>query len=394
MSFKRNQFVAIVAFFFMMAISCAPALGLRDIRVTIPKHSKLTPVQRLNRDGVEAVRKHDYEKAEALFLKAYLYDPADPFTLNNLGYISELKGNLNRALKFYKLAGEQGSSAVIALSNAKYLQGEPMTAALTGLKNLPMRVNRMNVQAIELLQQNRSAEADAVLRKALVLQPSNPFTLNNLGVAEESTGNLESALRYYNQAAESGSKEPIVIALERSWRGKPVSEMAEDSAQRLRRRLQNIGTAEARAQMLTYRGVSAVNRNDWSAAKKDFLEAYSLNPDSAFAINNRGYVAEKNGDMETAQFFYFKARQADNAGARVGLATSNLAQGKPLTAVAGENHSMMDSELAEYARAAHRQTGPIQLIRRDNSPAAPAKPAQPGASVPTGNPGAATPLPH
>jgi len=43
----------------------------RDLRVTIPKRSQLTPVQRLNREGVEAVQKRRYEKAEALFLKAY-----------------------------------------------------------------------------------------------------------------------------------------------------------------------------------------------------------------------------------------------------------------------------------------------------------------------------------
>jgi len=41
---------------------------------------------------VDAVRKRNYEKAESLFYKAYLLVPDDPFTLNNLGYISELKG--------------------------------------------------------------------------------------------------------------------------------------------------------------------------------------------------------------------------------------------------------------------------------------------------------------
>jgi hypothetical protein len=31
---------------------------------------------------------------------------------------------------------------------------------------------------------------------------------------------------------------------------------------------------------------------------------------SAFSLNNRGYVAEMDGDLETAQFFYGKARKA------------------------------------------------------------------------------------
>ncbi len=81
-------------------------------------------VQRLNREGVDAVRKKQYEKAEAIFYKAYLYDPTDPFTLNNLGYISELQGQLDRALKLYALAAEQGGEAFIDRSNAQAAGGQ------------------------------------------------------------------------------------------------------------------------------------------------------------------------------------------------------------------------------------------------------------------------------
>ena len=187
----------------------------RDIRVTLPKSSHLTPVQRLNREGVEAIRKHDYEKAEGLFYKAYLYDAADPFTLNNLGYVSELQGKLDRAQKFYALASEQGSDARIDISNAKQLEGKPMSYALNNLKDVPMRVNRMNVEAIELLSQDRNFEAYLLLQQALALEPQNPFTLNNMGVAEEATGDFEDALKHYNEAADSRSSEPIVVTLKR-----------------------------------------------------------------------------------------------------------------------------------------------------------------------------------
>src|SRR5580692_5085957 len=127
-----------------------------DLRVTLPKHSQLTLVQRLNREGVDAVRKKQYEKAEAIFYKAYLYDPTDPFTLNNLGYISELQGQLDRALKFYTLASQQGSAALIDRSNQKQLEGKPVSDAFNSVKDVPMRVNRMNIQAIQLLSQDRS----------------------------------------------------------------------------------------------------------------------------------------------------------------------------------------------------------------------------------------------
>ena len=110
-----------------------------DLRVTLPRYSQATPVQRLNREGVDAIRKQQYEKAEALFDKAYLFDPADPFTLNNLGYISELQGELGRAQKFYALASEQGGDAFVDRSNAKQLEGKPLSYALNSLKEMCIR---------------------------------------------------------------------------------------------------------------------------------------------------------------------------------------------------------------------------------------------------------------
>ncbi len=343
----------------------------KDLRITIPKHSQLTPVQRLNREGVDAVRKHQYEKAEGLFYKAYLYDAADPFTLNNLGYISELQGKLDRAQKFYKLASEQDSTARIDLSNAKDLEGKPLTYALTDLKEKPMRVNRMNVEAIQLLAQDRNFEAVVMLRRALALEPQNPFTLNNLGVAQEATGDLSGALQQYDAAAAERSTEPVVVTLNRTTRGKPISQVAAASARDLRKRIHNQGDTELQARMLTLHGVYAANQNDWPAAKKDFLQAYSLDPQSAFSLNNLGYVAEKNGDLETAQFYYSKARSADGADARIGLATEGSAEGASLTTVASSSDQKVNGEIDAYRQAARQETGPIELIRRGDHPAKP-----------------------
>jgi len=356
----------------------------KDIRITIPRRSELTPVQRLNREGVDAVRRHQYEKAEAMFYKAYLYDASDPFTLNNLGYISELQGKQDRAQKFYALASEQGSTARIDRSNAKNLEGKPLTFALSDLKDKPMRVNRMNVEAMQLLAQDRDFEAVVMLRQALALDPQNPFTLNNLGVAEEATGNLTGALQQYDAAAESRSTEPVVVTLNRAARGKPISEVAAASARQLRKQIHNEGDTELQARMLTLHGVFAVNQNDWPAAKKDFLQAYSLDPHSAFSLNNLGYVAEKDGDMETAQFYYSKARTADNANARIGLATEGSVEGEDLNTVASASNQKVDSKIDAYRRSARQQTGPIELIRRGNRPAEPSR-------APTQSPAPAAP---
>jgi Flp pilus assembly protein TadD len=370
-----------------------------DLRVTLPKHSQLTLVQRLNREGVDAVRKKQYEKAEAIFYKAYLYDPTDPFTLNNLGYISELQGQLDRALKLYALASEQGGEASIDRSNAKQLVGKPMSYALNGLKDVPMRVNHMNVEAIGLLSENRIYEADLLLQQALALDPQNIFTMNNLGVAKEAEGDYEQALKYYHAAADAHSNEPIVVTMNRAWRGKPVSEMAAKSAKELQERVGRTDTDEARAAMLTWRGVSATNRNDWSDAKQDFLKAYSLDPKSAFSINNLGNVSEKDGDLETAQFYYDRAQQAVNADARVGLATDGSAEGKRLVAVATDSDQKIDTALDQYQQARRRQAGPIQLNRRPGAPPAPDSKATPEApaspEVPSpAAPASVPPTPH
>ena len=71
-----------------------------DLRVPLPRKSSETPVQQLNRDGVKELKRGHVNKAKERFVKAYLLDPDDPFTLNNLGYIAELEGDADRALNF------------------------------------------------------------------------------------------------------------------------------------------------------------------------------------------------------------------------------------------------------------------------------------------------------
>ena len=366
---KHLCLVAVVAAIMAVAVGWAPrSAWAGDLKLTLPKRSELTVVQRLNRDGVDALRKQQYEKAETLFYKAYLFDPADPFTLNNLGYISELQGQLDRAQKFYSLASEQASDAVIDRTNAKSLEGKPMRAAFGSLNSVPMQVNRMNVEAIQLLSEGRASEADLLLQKALALDPRNTFTLNNLGVASESQGNYEQALTFYMVAADAHSSEPVVVTLNHDWRGKPVSKMAADSARKLRERMQKAATDQAQAALLAVRGVSATNGNDWPAAKQDFLRSYSLDPNSAFSLNNVGYVAEKEGDLETAQFFYARAQKAEHANERVGLATRSSAEGQHLSSVITDSDQKVGGEIIQENQARRRQSGPIELKHRDNTP--------------------------
>ena len=65
MRFSSCKTVVALAVFFGFGVDAAWARG--TIRITIPRHSALTVVQRLNRQGVVAVQKHDYATAANLF---------------------------------------------------------------------------------------------------------------------------------------------------------------------------------------------------------------------------------------------------------------------------------------------------------------------------------------
>src|ERR1700723_40838 len=360
--------------------SLAPRALAGDLKVNLPKRSHLTPVQRLNRDGVEAVKKHNYNKAESLFYKAYLLDPNDPFTLNNLGYTSELQGQVERAQNFYVLAAKQATEAIIDQSTSKEVKGRSINEALA-IPELPLQINHDNVEAVRLLSEGRAPEADVLLQQTLKRDPNNVFTLNNLGVAKEMEGESLEALQYYRAAADRHSNSAAVVTTARSWRGKAASDMAAQNAKALNRHMETQNTPEARVAELNLRGVSAVNRNDPATANEDFRKAYAIDPSNAFALNNIGYVSELEGDRETAEFFYTSAQKAAGANAKGVLATRRAAEGRKLFEIAEDSDAKVDTKMGEE-RAARRIEGePVLLRRRDNSvvqePARPPKTLQP-----------------
>lgn len=105
-------------------VSLAGASFAADLHVKVPKRTKPTPVQKLNADGVRAIEKHDYKRAKKLFYQAYLLDPDDPFTLNNLGYMAELDGEIDRAQRYYALAADQNSEAVVSTATTEQAKGK------------------------------------------------------------------------------------------------------------------------------------------------------------------------------------------------------------------------------------------------------------------------------
>ena len=367
----------------------------KEVRIPLPKRSHATPVQNLNREGVKALEKHDYEKAKRLFYQAYLLDPNDPFTLNNLGYVAELEGEVDRAQRFYALAAEQTSDARVDRSTTEAMVGKPVSEVAGKTNDVRVQVNRYNVEAIGLLEKDRAPEADLVLHKALALDRHNPFTLNNLGYTQELEGELEQAVSFYSAAAATGAADPIVVTPESDWRGKPISQIAAENARKVRRLMARSEGVQARVARLNLRGVSAINRNERDKARQYFEEAYKLEPGDAFTLNNMGYLAEMGGDQETAKYYYEKALEANHAKARVEVATRRQAEGQPVAEVADQSSGLVQSSMQQELEARRQRGGPIVLKRRDNTPVNDGSPAPSGSERPAPGPpssgGAATP---
>ena len=95
-------------------------------------------------------------------------------------------------------------------------------------------------------------------------------------------------------------------------------------------------------------------------------------------------MSELEGDRETAQFFYERARQAGGANATVGVATRRTEEGRKLFAVAADSNEKVEAKVTQDRDALRRQHEPVVLRRRDNSivdesvqPPAPADNTQP-----------------
>jgi Flp pilus assembly protein TadD len=358
---------------FALVVLCSwSAVSARagDLHINLPKQGRLTPVQSLNRDGVKAVKRGHMDRAKKLFVQAYLLDPDDPFTLNNLGYISETEGDADHALKYYQLAAHTPSEAVIDDASKPGLKGQSVTAAFSAAQASGFASNRANLQAVVLLQNGRAFEAESLLRNAIQENPKNPFLLDNLGYAMELEGDLESALKYYAAAAALHSEDHVILTPNPKLRGRPISEVAAQSARAVTESIaKEKDDTNARIARLNLRGVAALNRNDTPAAQKFFSEAYALDPKNAFTLNNLGYIAELGGDRETAETYYQGAGDAAEAGARVTYATREAAEGLKVSALAGDNQEGVEGTLQAIRDEKRREGRPIELMRRDQAAA-------------------------
>ncbi len=365
---KVGRFCAIPGLLAMQFLALT-GLGLAsDLRVPIPGKGISTPSQKLNREGVAELKHGHQNKAKKLFYKAYLLDPDDPFTLNNLGYVAELEGDADRALRYYALASREHTDAVIDQSSSADLKGKPLDEAFRQVQNSDQQISRLNERAIVMLQQGHVFEARNLLQSALSRHPQDPFLLNNLGYAMEAVGDLQSALRCYSVAASMHSTQRVIVTPRVKWRGRPISEVAAANAAAVSEQIARGEGVEAATARLNLRGVAALNDNNPSAAREFFLQAYQRDSQNSFTLNNLGYVAELAGDRESAEMYYEAARSGRDATAKVSYATRRDAEGRKIDSLADDNQVDVEATLNAIQETKRRAGRPIELKRRDGAP--------------------------
>jgi len=162
----------------------------------------------------------------------------------------------------------------------------------------------------------------------------------------------------------------VIVTVNKAWRGQAISKVADNNAKKVQSALKKETTIEAEVARLNQRGVSALNRNDRATGRKYFLQAYKLEPEDAFTLNNMGYVAELDGDRESADYYYAKAKEAENHDRHVTLASRREDEGKKLVDVADKNDNKAEASLQAQQELNRRQgKTPVLLERRDHRPA-------------------------
>jgi Flp pilus assembly protein TadD len=366
-----SRFETLIALSFVLAAeftASMPKALASDLKIPLSQRSLSTPTQKLNREGVTELKRGHREKAKRLFYRAYLLDPDDPFTLNNLGYVAELAGDADQALRFYALAAKEHTDAMIDESSDPQLKGKSLGDAYRQVEGSEDQIKRISEQVIVMFHEGEVFEARNLLRSALQKHPQNPFLLNNLGYAMETVGDLEDALRFYSAAAGVHSKELAVVTPRAKWRGRPISEIAAANAAAVNEQIARGEDLEAMTARLNLQGVAALNDNRPQAARAFFLQAYRRDPRNAFTLNNLGYIAELEGDRETAEFYYTAARSGTEANQRVTYSTRREAEGEKIDNLANENTLDVDATIRAAQAKRRRSNEPIELIPRSSSP--------------------------
>ena len=107
--------------------------------------------------------------------------------------------------------------------------------------------------------------------------------------------------------------------------------------------------------------MAALNDNQPSQAKDLFTQAYRLDKQNAFTLNNLGYIAELEGDQESAEFYYQAVSSSADLNSKVSYSTRQDAEGSKIRDLANANQTDVDATLKTMAAARRRSQKPVEL---------------------------------
>lgn len=163
-----------------------------------------------------------WKDTESLFAHVMKRYPNEPSPYNNLGVFYEQKGDLDKAMKYFKMAAAidpQNQSAADNIERADLLirgrktpappaalpaamtAGTPSEATAAAVPAAGIEEARtLNALGVEKGKAGRLDEAIALFNKALEFEPDYADTYNNLGFAYYKKGELDRAEEYFKKA--------------------------------------------------------------------------------------------------------------------------------------------------------------------------------------------------
>jgi len=163
-----------------------------------------------------------------------------------------------------------------------------------------------NNAGVAFLSEGRYADAEEEFRQGLVVQPSAPMLIFNLGLAQRFQGKLDQARQQFRQA--QGHETTRRIAGHQL----AILDLADgdlESAEAEARRVLEFEPDAAEVRNTLGLILEQAGRIDeaWDA----YLTASNLDPDAALARNNLGNISKRRGSLDDAERWYLAAIEAD-----------------------------------------------------------------------------------
>lgn len=300
--------------------SCLTAWGVTafalpvDSRSAPPSGFVLTDSQqgRLN-EAQDALQAGLFDKAEKIFLEINRLNPKAVEALIGLSMVAQTQNKPERAREWMAnaVAAAPGKPAILQ-AQARLLveQGNPAAAVDSYRKAIAAHPEvhqiRLDLAALYLERLKKPAEAVAVLRDLLKLNPSSPEANLSLGLALSADGKMEQAIKSLNEATRLDPNNPLAshaLGLVELKQGNAERALAAfDRALTLRPSF--VGPAIGRADAL-----AALGKVDKALAA--YQNAAVLAPRSAVPHAMKAKLLERQKRLDDAELAYRDALQAE-----------------------------------------------------------------------------------